>query len=500
VPHDHPFWERMLPALRGSDPDEVTRQLRHQLQAEPFRITARHWLAEIHRRDGNVALAIGQYDRLLPLAVGAGDVFRTLAIQKRLDELDERPGVEDRFRAIHRWFRLLGIGHLVEAPSTSGAGLSARSLIHLPGDAFVHAASHATIESFMGEARQLELEGAEQFVVLWGEIVWDVRLLDGRRRREQRAVEGDLLRVDPEFASRGRMRVRPDTPAECLRFGGRLLAQLTSVDPGIVGVSPFGAADLVREERVMLPTKPRTNDDMDRRPQVPERRAPAGPPRLDLDGRPAPVTAGADDDIESWVGYGSLTLDPRPIDLSPAFEAPAAGDIPMLDLDAAGRTPRRGRPMVEAPGSLELGDGMVVPVARDPFAAPAGDIGTPIERRGGDRAACEIGGRVRLMGIAGAPHAAMDCRVFDLSPGGVGVVFAREDIARAIAILEGEILRVELDLPQGSPLSVAARMRWVDLDEPTLVRAGLQFVMLAPGDETLIQRVAGVPAASPAER
>jgi hypothetical protein len=82
----------------------------------------------------------------------------------------------------------------------------------------------------------------------------------------------------------------------------------------------------------------------------------------------------------------------------------------------------------------------------------------------------------------------------------VGVVFAREDIARAIAILEGEILRVELDLPQGSPLSVAARMRWVDLDEPTLVRAGLQFVMLAPGDETLIQRVAGVPAASPAER
>jgi Tfp pilus assembly protein PilZ len=129
---------------------------------------------------------------------------------------------------------------------------------------------------------------------------------------------------------------------------------------------------------------------------------------------------------------------------------------------------------------------------------PARDPGPPgVERRSEPRVALEIGGRVRLMGLAGGRNAAMECRVFDLSKGGVGVVFAREDIHRAIAILEDEILLVELDVTEGEKLRLAARMRWVDPGRAGLVLAGLQFVLLASSDRDIVTRLVGSSAGAP---
>ncbi|MFI5370662.1 MAG: PilZ domain-containing protein [Candidatus Eisenbacteria bacterium] len=548
MPHDPKFWERMLPMIRSADPDELAHRLRHVLGADPFRLTPRHWLAEVYRSRNQLARAIGEYERLLPLAVGAGDLFRAIAVQKRLEELDPRPGSAERYAAIHRWFRMLGVTRLVNAPSTNAAGLSARALIRLPREGFIRAAAESGLETYGHTSRQLEIEGAEQHVVLWGELVWDVKLADGRRRREQAVVEGDLMRIDPEFAGPGLMRVRPDTPAECLRFGTKLLADLVGMDASIVNRSTIDSGEIVREERSLLLSKPAKREDLDHQVQPPASGAPDGPRRLELGGSsppPVPKTG----DIESWIGYQMLTLDSKPLDLSvagtgsiteglrmfdldtlPQVSSSAAEsdeltledldrasvppvdstDVPILDLDGARPSPGRGLPAGPPSGPRELGDGRVPP-GQDPFlepaAAPGPDepapteptptAGTPAERRSEPRIALEVGGRVRLMGLAGGPHAAMECRVFDLSQGGVGVVFPREDIHSVIAILEGEILNVELDVPGSEPLKVAARMRWVDPGKSGMVLAGLQFVLLAPTDRDVVTRIVGQSARSP---
>lgn len=556
MPHDHKFWERMLPMIRAGDPDEIAHRLRHVLGADPFRLTPRHWLAEVYRSRNQPARAIGEYERLLPLAVGAGDLFRAIAVQKRLEDLDPRPGSAERYAAIHRWFRMLGVTRLVNAPSTNAAGLSARALIRLPREGFIRAATESGLETYGRESRQLEIEGAEQHAVLWGELVWDVKLADGRRRREQAMVEGDLMRVDPEFAGPGLMRVRPDTPAECLRFGTRLLADLVAMDASIVNRSSFGSGDIVREERALLPNKPLKREDLDHQVRPPGSGVPDGPRQLELGGSgppPVPKTG----DIESWIGHQMLTLDAKPLDLSaagtgsiteglrmfdldtlPQVSSSAAAesdeltledldrgsmprvdftDVPMLDLDGPREPDRPARPAVPPPGPRELGDGLVPP-GQDPFrepaaaeptaaepaapepaaaGSPARNVGSPIERRSEPRIALEVGGRVRLMGLAGGTHAAMECRVFDLSEGGVGVVFPREDIHSVISILEGEILNVELDVPGSEPLRVAARMRWVDPGKSGMVLAGLQFVLLAPSDRDVVTRIVGQSARSP---
>ncbi|HUL48928.1 MAG TPA: hypothetical protein VLT79_02815, partial [Gemmatimonadales bacterium] len=234
MPHDRKFWERMLPMIRAGDPDELAHRLRHVLSADPFRLTPRHWLAEVYRSRNQLARAVGEYDRLLPLAVGAGDLFRAIAVQKRLDELDPRPGSGERFAAIHRWFRLLGATHLVNAPSTNAPGISARALIRLPRDGFLRAARESLIENFARDSRQIEIDGPEQHVVLWGELVWDVKMADGRRKPEMASVEGDVIRIEPETPGPGLLRIRPDTPAECLRFDSEILADLMKMDASIV--------------------------------------------------------------------------------------------------------------------------------------------------------------------------------------------------------------------------------------------------------------------------
>jgi PilZ domain len=525
VPHDHKFWERMLPMIRAGDPDELAHRLRHILGADPFRLTPRHWLAEVYRSRNQIARAIGEYDRLLPLAVGAGDLFRAIAVQKRIEELDARPGSGERFAAIHRWFRLLGGSHLVNNPSTNAAGISARALIRMPRDGFLWAANESMLETYARESRQIEIAGPEQHVLLWGELVWDVKLEGGRKRPETSSVEGDVMHVDPDNPGRGLLRVRPDTPAECLRFGAGLIEDLREIDSSIVHRPTHLSSEIEREERAMTPTKPPERGDLDTRARPPAEAGGDGPRRLELGDISTPVSKSGD--IESWIGHEMLTLDSKPVDLSAARGSITEG-LRMFDLDNLPRTTAPGAeesddltledldrlsqaigPSSEVP-ELDLGasgDSVPTPPVTPP-AAPAEPVGATripsgpvrsakdpgppgVERRSQPRVALEIGGRVRLMGLAGGPNAAMECRVFDISQGGVGVVFAREDIHRAIAILEDEILHVELDVTEGEKLRLAARMRWVDPGRAGLVLAGLQFVLLAPNDLEVVARLVG---------
>jgi hypothetical protein len=525
--------------IRAGDPDTLAHRLRHILSADPFRLTPRHWLAEVYRTRNQVARAIGEYDRLLPLAVGAGDLFRAIAIQKRLEELDPRPGAGERYAAIHRWFRMLGSARLVNAPSTNSTGISARALIRLPKDGFLRAARESLLETFGRESRQIEIDGAEQYVVLWGELVWDVKLADGRKNQETASVEGDVMYIDPEQPGPGLVRIRPDTPAELIRFDNEILEDLKKIDASIVNRPTDFAGEIERDTRAIVPAKPLKREDLDHhiRPPVPN-----GPPgaeglrRLDLSGAVPPPKA---DDLESWIGYEMLSLDSKPVDLSAARgsiteglrmfdldhlpEIKTAGaehsdeltledldrlgepsgptsDVPILDLRGpappvagAASPPKPATPPAGTPP--ESGRAGAIPAGP---VRPAKDLGPPgPERRSAPRVALEIGGRVRLMGLAGGPSGGMECRVFDLSKGGVGVVFAREDIHRAIAILEDEILLVELDVAEGEKLRLAARMRWVDPGRAGLVLAGLQFVLLAPNDRDLVARLVGASSGAP---
>jgi hypothetical protein len=329
------------------------------------------------------------------------------------------------------------------------------------------------------------------------------------------------------------------------------------MDASIVHRPTFDS-EIVREERALLPNKPLERGDLDHQVRPPGSATPDGPRRLELGGTslpPAPKSG----DIESWIGHQMLTLDTKPLDLSaagsgsiteglrmfdldtlPQVSSSSAAesdeltledldragvppvddtDVPILDLDHA-PSPDRGLPARPPSGPRELGDGLVPP-GQDPFRVPAEPEpaipepvtpepvipepvvagspagGSPTDRRSEPRVALEVGGRVRLMGLAGGPHAVMECRVFDLSQGGVGVVFPREDIHSVIAILEGEILNVELDVPGSEPLKVAARMRWVDPGKSGMVLAGLQFVLLAPSDRDVVTRIVGQSARSP---
>ena len=510
MPHDPTFWERLIKLHRHGDLHETARHLRHVVEAEPFAMTPRHWLAAVHLQLDQPPLALTHYEKLLTLAVGQGDLFRAIAAQKRIDELAPREGQEARFAALHRWFRLLGLTHLVNLPSSHGVGLTARSLLQMPAQAFAHAAAHATLEIYDTTAsRIVEVEALEQRVVLWGELTWDLKLPHGERTRETTSTEGDLIRVDPAIAGGARIRMRPDTPAECLCFDALLIRQLMTFDATIGGLGLRGSGDIVHEERSTLSSKPLQREDLDLRTEAPDGASGINPPRLTLGagGNRASAEAGSGRDTGEWIDFGTLHLDAEPLRLDSGADGAADptryADIPGLDLDLGSASTGRPAPVLRAPTPGDVDDSLALSGLRDPFVEPPGLAAPPSaaattdarssddqqERRGRDRVPLHATAHLRLMGLHGNAAASIACEILDLSPGGIRLSFPRDAMTDAIRMLEHETLRIELDGPGRELLSVAARMRWADLDVPGQVRVGLQFVLMAKPDEQALARL-----------
>jgi hypothetical protein len=496
-------WKRITEACRASDWQEALRQARSIVEADPYAIEARQLLAALCLKLGNRRLAQVHYERLLPLAVGKGDLLGALAIQKHLDHLNANaPQHAERFIAMHTWFRSLGGTHTSSTGVPPGGGLTQDDLLKLPREAFSKIAEEAQLEVLEMEPRSVDVQGGSLWIVLYGRVGWWLRHPEGRQTSRKLAMPGDNLYVDPDLGRELRLELAPEMPSECLRFDAELVQELVRTMPNLARSLGTG---FVVEERALLPIAPRPPSDLDHASTPPTPPAGGTPRRLALDGEPE---GGAERDSGDWLEYGMVDLptsgampglvrSPLDGDEAPEPGPRSASHEPNLDLSppagGASREPRAPRPVTGPPGPVELGQGLVLPPAHDPFAEPRGDVGQPIERRRDPRVAVAVASRLAVLGLSGLGLPSVSGRLTDLSVSGMGVRFTEAELGSLRAALQGAAITVELELrPPEPPLRLAGRVRRLDGDgQGKTVLLGVEFVLATELDRArLLEAVA----------
>jgi len=453
--------DEVLGPYRSGDLDECVRILRQHLDANPFALTPRHFLAHVLTRLDQVAIARVHYEKMLPVAVGRGELFRALAIQHRLDEIEGR-GTASRYAAMHRWFRLLGEANLAPAPDRTKPAITAPMLLRMPVDAFVHVAGHLKVERFEPEPTSEPIESQAVWHMLWGAMRWRLVVADGRVAAEGRLDEGHQL-GGHGVPMRGRLLCAPETPGEWLHLEPSLVARVTGFDPR-TSVDPTLTNDIVREERLPIQHGQRPPSDLDRGAPEPQRALGNEPPRLDLTTTGFRITG--DRDTGDWMEHGQLDLGG---DTNAEDSGAGEDDVPMLELGAMGAPPP---PQVEA-------------------APSPGDAEVRPQRRADPRVPVSFTARVALLGIGRPETETLTGDVVDLSVGGVGLRFPRAGLQRALTMLRDEALRVDLITLGGGFLQLAGRARWVDFgaDDAEVVSVGVQFALLTEADRESLARL-----------
>ena len=444
--------DEILEPYRAGDWHECARRLRLSVETDPFATLPRHLLANLYVRLGQQANALLHYEKLLPVAVGKGELLRAIVVQKRIDELHSRPNAAARFAAMHRWFRLLGEQNLSQVAGLRNQGVSALTLLRLPSEGFVAAALRCTVEAFELEPKGGSFEGGVQWVVLWGSARWRIVTPDGQPVGEGRADEGATIRT--EFG-RGTMKllVSPETPGEWIRIDRELMELLIELDPSLVHDEGL-ESDFVRDERPRFSARPQMRSDMDPGPR--RRRPGAAPPPPPKDAPPK-------------LALGDKAIDPTvPRDTGEWIE------FGQVDLDGSGARIERPQEPVAEP----LAHGVATP-----------DDSSAAERRQVKRVPVTFAARVALMGISDAREAALVGDVVDLSMGGVGLRFPARDLEHALNVLRDETLRIDLITPDGHFLELAGRVRWLDFSDRESVSGGVQFVLLTDSDREAIARL-----------
>lgn len=225
------LWDPLLEPYRARDWNDCIRQARALVDADPFALLPRLVLASLHVKADSPRLAQLQYEKLLPVAVGKGDLFRAIAVQRHLDELSPESRVPGRFAAMHRWFQMVGLPHAVSTRLEREGGISPSMLLRLDHDRFDELAESLTLETFDLAPREIEVEGGTLWVVLYGRLRWSIIPPEGASE-ERLATEGALVWVDPACFDRARVRFQPELPTECLRFDAELLRELPANLPG----------------------------------------------------------------------------------------------------------------------------------------------------------------------------------------------------------------------------------------------------------------------------
>jgi hypothetical protein len=491
-----PFWRHVLQSYRDKDWHECIRTLRSAVDADPFTLTPRQILAALYLETGNVRLASLQYERLMPLAVGSGDLFRAVAIQRHVDAIQAGHAVEGRYAAIQRWFRMVGASQGMVA--SEDQGLTPGALLLLPPEAFEELLQSVRIEMLGLEPGSRDVEGGTVWVVSCGSLLWSLASEDGRSQPEQTAKEGMSLRVDPQIFRQARLDFEPQLPCECLAFDPSLISELAAYLPGIAGAM---GPDLVHETRAAKLSRPARHEDFDFMSSSPRGES-DGPPQLMIQGHAGEANA-ALVELTEWLEGGEITL-PE----AGTAEALAAAATPteepvresVLELPAQDvpehKKPRRGRPVVEAKQSIEMEGGLVVPAMRDPFADPIGNLGEPIERRREVRVAVALHSRIALLGIRTLSSQPWIGEARDLSPSGIGIDFGRIESPGTLAALENSVIRIDLGLEDGV-LRVAGRVRNVVVEEDGSARAGIEFAMLTTQDRATIAGILDKAASTP---
>lgn len=483
-----PIWDRTTEAFRAGDWQEALRQTRALVDADPFAIDARQLLAALYLKVGNFRLALIQYEKLLPLAVGKGDLFRALAIQKHLDAVgSEAARHASRFTAMHKWFRSLGLPGAAVTGSARANGFGSFDLLRLPRDVFTRAAEGAELELLDMQPRSFAVRAGTVWVVVYGRVTWTAELPGGRRSAPQVAHGGQNIYASPDLGSEARIELVPEAPSECLRFESELIRELTRLLPALESSLCVPGEGYTVEERILTPTRPLMPSDLDHRTPGPAVDPKLRAPGIDDDGaipeRPR--------DSGDWVEFGVVQLPADGVNAEPmAGETGEAGErtIELPHPGSVVRTPRAQRPVVEPPGPVELGDGLIVPPTRDPFAEPHGDVGTPIERRKEPRITVALATRLALLGLAGGRIAPLRGRLTDLSLWGMGIRFSPEDVTPAHAALENAVISVELELGPTEPmLRLAGRVVRLEAEEAGGLSLGVELVLATELDRTRLR-------------
>lgn len=499
--------EHVLAAYRDGDLDDCIRRVRTLVEAAPLATAPRQLLASLYAETGKGRLALVHYRKLLPLAIASGQVFRSIAIQKQIDALDTS-GAPDPQRggALLAQLRAHGLPH-VAAPPADRPWVEAQMLA-LPRAWFDRVVEETRVQVLGREAEPEEVEAGTVWEVLGGRLRWNFQLPNGRTSAPASATEGNAVHVDPELGPRALVSFQVELPVECLRFDAafaRELGRELAISQPLTGATTGG---FTRDERALLPNRPRRREDLDLAPRVPTPAA-EGPPRLAPNADSG--TADTPRDTGDWIDHGVVSLsdsgaspgrDDDATDVTPGAtldlssdaargERPDSGVTPRehtIDLPSAGGKPsrRRGRPMVERPGPQELGEGLIIPPIADPFAAPIADLGKPVERRRHPRVGASFQTRMAMLRLAGTRVVPIQGELFDLSTRGLGVRFAKEHAAAA-SVLSDAVIAVELDLP-GGPLRMAAQVRWLEIDdEGPEARLGIEFVLATEPDRRRIE-------------
>lgn len=465
-------YDEILEPYRSEDWHECARRLRLSVETDPFATLPRHILANLYVRLGQQGLALVHYEKLLPVAVGKGELLRAMVVQHRIDHLNARPNAAARFAAMHRWFRLLGEQNLAVLPGLRNQGVSARSLLRLPSEGFVAAAMRCTIESFDLEPKGGTIGGGTQWITLWGTARWRFVTPDGRPVGEGRADEGATIRTDPVHETL-KLLVSPETPGEWVCFNREVMELLYELDPSLIQDDGL-ESDFVRDERPSFSARPQMRSDLDpagrrRRSKEPPKPAGDAPPRLELGGKA--IDPSAPRDTGEWIEFGQVDLDGSGSRIEKAPE-PENSITPLADLgfEIAGR-------------GVEDSRKPAAPAVPESHEAP------PPDRRHVKRVPVTFSARVALLGLGAARDSALVGDVVDLSMGGVGLRFPSHDLEHALTVLKDETLRIDLITPDGHYLELAGRVRWLDFRDPEMVAGGVQFVLLTDGDREAIARL-----------
>jgi hypothetical protein len=460
--------DEALDPYRSGDLDECARQLRLFLDTEPFALTPRHFLAHVLLRLDQTSLARVHLEKLLPVAVGRGELFRALGIQRRLDAIEGRTDVASRYAAMHRWFRLLGESNLAPAPDRTKPRVLAITLLRLPVEVFAHVAERFRVDRFEPVPSSEPVTGEELWHVLWGATRWRLVAENGRAAAEGRLEEGHQLGGRGQ-KMRGKLLLSPETPGEWLHMEASLLELIAQFDP-TANVDPLFQSEIVRDERPSLPGR-RTASDLDRKSSRSARQSGPEPPRLDLTARGFRIQA--DRDTGDWIEHGQIDLGGGA--LPPGVGADTADDVPMLDLSA----PAPASPPAEDSAPLPSVEAAALPAPEAP------------QRRATPRVPVSFTARVALLGIGRPDSETLVGDVVDLSMGGVGLRFPREGLQNALSMLQDEALRVDLITLTGGFLQLAGRARWIDFgpDGGPVVSAGVQFALLTEADREAIARL-----------
>lgn len=241
------LWDDIVAPHRSGDLQECVRSTRAAVDAQPYELPPRYLLAALYVALGEPGLALLQYERLLPLAVGRGELFLALAAQRRLDELHPQATPHARrYHAMHQWFLSLSRSERKRKAAAPEGAFGPQVLVRLTSSDFAAVAEECRVETLPIDPRTLTADSGLLWVVLHGRVSWALLDPAGQETERHTCGPGEFIVVPP--GSGHPVRIAAETPAECLALDPRLIAAGEGAEAAAAVPPPMPAAAAVDEQ------------------------------------------------------------------------------------------------------------------------------------------------------------------------------------------------------------------------------------------------------------